>query len=185
MAVDNGSNARLDDPLRRIVSIFARILNTFSGVWLFAITALILYDVVGREAFGKPFHGTNEIVSNSVLSILFLQLPLSIMQRSSLRTTIFFDWVGIRSKGIIDAFSYILAFALFLAITIGGWPNMIEAWEILEMEGSGVISIPVYPIRSLVVLASVLGMAVCALMAYESLVRPQEIHGPDLDSIGE
>ncbi|MAF47244.1 MAG: TRAP transporter small permease [Rhodospirillales bacterium] len=169
----------------RIVSLFAHILNTISGAWLFAIAALILYDVVGREAFGVPFHGTNEIVSNSVLSILFLQLPLSIMQRSSLRTTIMFDRAGIRGKGLIDAFSYILAFLLFFAITVGSWPNMIESWEILELEGSGVISIPVYPIRSLVVLASFLGMAVCALLAYESLVRPQEIHGPDPESIGE
>ncbi|NQV55766.1 MAG: TRAP transporter small permease [Rhodospirillales bacterium] len=171
--------------VERIVSIFVRILNTISGVWLFAITLLILYDVVGREAFGVPFHGTNEIVANSVLSILFLQLPLSIMQRSSLRTTILFDHVGIRSKGIIDASSYILAFLLFFAITVGGWPNMIESWEILELEGSGVVSIPVYPIRSLVVLASFLGMAVCTLLTYESLVRPQDIHGLDPETVGE
>ena len=169
----------------RIVLLFARILNTISGAWLFAVAALILYDVAGREIFATPFHGTNEIVSNSVLSILFLQLPLSIMQRSALRTTILFDRVGIRSKGLIDAFSYILALVLFLAIAVGSWPNMIEAWEILEQEGSGVINIPVYPIRSLVVLVSFLGIAVCALLAYESLVRPQEIHGPDPESISE
>ncbi len=40
----------------------------------------------------------NEIVSNSVLSILFLQLPLSILNRSSLRTTIIYGRASVRGK---------------------------------------------------------------------------------------
>ena len=76
------------------VEKFARVLNIISAIWLSSIALLILFDVVGREFFNTPFHGTNEIVSNSVLSILFLQLPLSILTRSSLRTTIFYGNVG-------------------------------------------------------------------------------------------
>jgi len=144
-----------------------------------------LYDVVGREAFGSPFYGTNEIVSNSVLSVLLLQLPLSIINRSSLRTTIFYGKVGTRGKGMIDALSYFLAALLFLAIAIGGWPNMIEAWEILEQEGSGIVEIPVYPIRSLVVFIGVVGTFACSLMVYHALTRPEDSDSPSLESMGE
>ena len=169
----------------RIVETFAKWLNIFSAAWLFSVALLILYDVVGREFFSSPFHGTNEIVSNSVLSILFLQLPLSILKRNSLRTTIVFDLVGPRGKGYIDALSYFLAGLLFLGIAIGGWPNMVEAWQILEQEGSGVIDIPVYPIRTLIVFVSMISVGVCSLLIYQSLTRPQDYIPDATDSIAE
>ena len=156
------------------VKSFAKVLNIISAVWIFSVAALILFDVVGREVFLTPFHGTNEIVANSVLAILMLQLPLSILNRSSLRTTIVYGKVRGMGKGIIDSISYLLAGLLFLAIAIGSWPNMIEAWAILEQEGSGIVEIPVYPIRTLVVFVGFFGVAVCALLIYHSLTRPED-----------
>jgi len=152
---------------------FSKSLNVVSGVWLFSITVLILYDVIGREVFASPFHGTNEIVSNSVLSILMLQLPLTIINRSSLRTTILYGKMGPRGKGITEAISYLLAGLVFLGIAYGSWENMIEAWDILELEGSGIVEIPVYPIRTLVVFIGFIGAFVCSLMVYKSLKIPE------------
>jgi len=152
---------------------FSKSLNVVSGVWLFSITVLILYDVIGREVFASPFHGTNEIVSNSVLSILMLQLPLTIINRSSLRTTILYGKMGTRGKGITEAISYLLAGLVFLGIAYGSWENMIEAWDILELEGSGIVEIPVYPIRTLVVFIGFIGAFVCSLMVYKSLKIPE------------
>ncbi len=161
----------------RVVGAFARGLNILSAVWLGSIALLILYDVIGREAFHAPFPGTNEIVSNSVLAILLLQLPLAILTRSSLRTTILYDHASLRGKALIEAASYILAGGLFLVIAVGSWPNMIEAWAIGEQEGSGILRIPVYPVRTLVVLVSVVGVAVCALLTAKALGRPRDFVG--------
>ena len=165
------SVAETQSKIENFVEKFVSGLNVISAVWLLSIALLILADVTGREAFGSPILGTNEIVTNSVLSILLLQLPLSILHRNSLRTTILFDKVGVRGRSIIDAISYSLAALLFLAIAIGSWPNMIEAWEILEQEGSGIITIPVYPIRSLVVFVGATGFLVCLLLIFDSLTR--------------
>ena len=148
-------------------------MNVISAVWIGSVALLILFDVTGREFFNSPIYGTNEIVSNSVLSILFLQLPLSILSRSALRTTIFYGVVGTRGKGWIDAVSYALAGLLFLCIAIGSWPNMIEGWEILEQEGSGIVNIPVYPIRTLVIVVSAMAFVVCSLLVYQSLFQPK------------
>ncbi len=158
----------------RIFLGFASILNVLSAIWLSAIALLILYDVVGREVFGSPLYGTNEIVANSVLSVMLLQLPLSILTRGSLRTTIVYGGLSTRGKGIVDALSYAFGACLFLTIAIGGWGFMIEAWEIGEMEGSGVVSIPVYPIRTLVVFIGIVGMLVCLLQAYKGLFAPHD-----------
>ncbi len=161
-----------DGWIERIVHSFARTLNVISAIWLASVALLILYDVLGRELFSAPFYGTNEIVSNSVLSILFLQLPLSIVTRSSLRTTIIYGSASVRGKGYIDSLSYLFAGLLFLVIAVGSWPNMIEGWDILEQEGSGIINIPVYPIRTLVVFVGFVGVAVCSLLIYQSLSNP-------------
>jgi len=152
---------------------FCKTLNVISGIWLFSITVLILYDVIGREVFAAPFHGTNEIVSNSVLSILMLQLPLTIINRSSLRTTILYGKMGKGGKAKTEALSYLLAGLVFLGIAYGSWENMIESWEILELEGSGVVEIPVYPIRTLVVFIGFVGALVCSLMVYNSFKKPE------------
>lgn len=159
--------------LEASIDTLARALNVISAVWLGSIAVLILCDVIGREFLGTPIYGTNEIVSNSVLSILFLQLPLSILSRSSLRTTICYGAVGVRGRGWIDALSYLLAGILFMAIAIGSWPNMIEGWEILEQEGSGIVNIPVYPIRTLVIIVSWIGVLVCSLLLYQSIFQPK------------
>jgi TRAP-type C4-dicarboxylate transport system permease small subunit len=159
--------------LESTIDSVARAFNVISAVWLAGIALLILVDVVGREFFDSPFYGTNEIVSNSVLSILFLQLPLSILSRRSLRTTICYGAVGVRGRGWIDAISYLLAGIVFLAIAIGSWPNMIEGWLILEQEGSGIVNIPVYPIRTLVIVVSAIGVVVCGLLVYQSLFQPR------------
>ncbi|MBL6959226.1 MAG: TRAP transporter small permease [Rhodospirillales bacterium] len=174
------SLAKAEAKAESVIGSFASVLNALSAFWLSIVAIVILYDVVGREMFDTPFYGTNEIVSNSVLSILMLQLPLSILERRSLRTTIVFDNVGLRGKSYIDAISYMLAGLLFLAIAVGSWPNMIEGWEILEQEGSGIIEIPVYPIRTLVVVVSIISVIVCTLLTYHALVRPEDFNTSDM-----
>jgi TRAP-type C4-dicarboxylate transport system permease small subunit len=170
--------------LETSIDAISRAMNVISAVWIGSVALLILFDVTGREFFDSPIYGTNEIVSNSVLSILFLQLPLSILSRSALRTTIFYGVVGTRGKGWIDAVSYALAGLLFLCIAIGSWPNMIEGWEILEQEGSGIVNIPVYPIRTLVIVVSAMAFVVCSLLVYQSLFQPKRFDESNTASDG-
>jgi len=158
----------------RIFYGFTSFLNVLAAIWLSAIALLILCDVLGREFFSSPIYGTNEIVANSVLSILLLQLPLSVMTRRQLRTTIVYGSMSIRNKSYIDAASYFFGACLFLSIAIGGWAFMIESWEIGELEGSGIVSIPVYPIRSLVVIIGFVGMLVCLLQVWKALADPTD-----------
>ena len=162
------------DWVERVVFLFARTLNILSAVWLGAVALLIVYDVVGREFFNAPFHGTNEIVSNSVLSILMLQLPLSILTRGTLRTTILYGLMRRFGRSVIDVVSYLSAAGLFLVIAVGSWTRMIEGWQIFEQEGSGVVTIPVYPIRTLVVVVAIFGVAVCLLMVWHAIVNPRK-----------
>jgi TRAP-type C4-dicarboxylate transport system permease small subunit len=152
-------------------------LNIIAAACLASIAIIIIYDVLVRElgiplgVFDEPFYGTNEIVSNSVVAILFLQLPLSILNKSSLRTTILYSLTGTRGKGNIDAISYLLGAVFFILVAYGSYEMMIEGWAIRETEGSGIISIPVYPIRTLLFAVSGVVAGVCVLHAFDAIMR--------------
>ena len=110
--------------------------------------------------FDTPFLGTHEIVGNSIVGILFLELPSTIKRGAMLRTTIVYHAIGRIPRRAIDCASYLLGVALFLAIIFGGWDAMIVSWELLEIEGAGAFEVPIYPVRTLIVVFS----AICALV---------------------
>ena len=49
---------------------------------------------------------------------------------------------------------------LFAAIAVGGWTDMIQGWEILEYQGIGALEVPVYPIRTIIIVSAILIVAV-------------------------
>jgi hypothetical protein len=52
----------------------------------------------------------------------------------------------------------------FPTVLYGSWPNMIHAWVIGEFEGEGAIRFPVYPMRTILIVGSV-------VLALEFLAR--------------
>jgi TRAP-type C4-dicarboxylate transport system permease small subunit len=135
-------------------------LSTISSFWVLLLCAIFLYDILGRELFDSPFLGAHEIVGNSIVGILFLELPSSIKRGAMLRTTIVFNSVSPFMRSVIDCISYAFGVALFLAIIVGGWDAMIVGWQIGEIEGAGAFEVPVYPVRTLIIVFS----GICALV---------------------
>lgn len=141
-------------------------LSTLSAFWILLLCAIYLYDIIGREAFDTPFLGTHEIVGNSIVGILFLELPASIRRGAMLRTTIIFDALGARGRAIINGISYVFGIALFIAIILGGWDAMIVSWRTGEIEGAGAFEVPVYPVRTVIIVMSAVCVAVYAYLLF-------------------
>ncbi len=145
---------------RDFVTRSTNILSTVSAFWALLLAAIFLWDIVGREAFDQPFLGTHEIVGNSIVGILFLELPSTIKRGAMLRTVFVFNAVSPLGRRVIDSASYTLGIVLFLAIIFGGWDAMIVSWETGEIEGAGAFEVPIAPVRTLIVLFG----AVCVLV---------------------
>lgn len=147
-----------------------RALNALAAGWLILLAVIILYDVVGRGAFDAPFMGAHEIVGNSVVGILFLQLPNAIQRGGMARTTLMYDKMPAWGRFIIDGTTSVFGLIFFFAIAIGGWSDMVIGWQIGEYEGIGALEVPVYPIRTLTVALSVLSGLVYLLFLID-LIR--------------
>lgn len=173
--------------MREIFKSLDRGLVTFNYVahmtaafWLFAIAVLIALDVCSRALLNAPFSGTAEIVANSVVSIVFLQLPSAIRNGGMLRAEILDIYLHRRSIERLQGFACILGAVLFLALAYSAWGPMIEAWTISEFAGNvSTIKIPLAPIRTLLLAMSILAAVNFLFMSASNfnLARGGVAHG--------
>jgi TRAP-type C4-dicarboxylate transport system, small permease component len=138
-------------------------LHLLAALWLFSLAFVILVDVVGRGLFSSPLHGTPEIVSNSIVSIAFLQLTHAIRMRGMLRTDIVEQFLPEAGVRVLRAIGYLVGAALFGAMAWSSWEPMLSAWEIGEYSGEGALRVPTYPVRTIIVAMSALA-SICYLM---------------------
>jgi TRAP-type C4-dicarboxylate transport system permease small subunit len=150
--------------MQRALDKVVNAVSIIAAVWLMLIAVVIFLEVTGRGIF-NVFLGGDEIVTNSVPAIVFLQVPLAIRVGSMLRTTIVFDHLGKRGRHIINGLSYMVALVLFVAIAVGGWEDMIKGWEIREFQGIGALEVPVYPIRTIII-----GSAILTVLVYSTML---------------
>lgn len=164
---------------RGLVS-FNHLAHMTAAFWLFAIAILITLDVCSRALLNAPFSGTAEIVANSVVSIVFLQLPSAIRNGGMLRAEILDLYLTRRSIERLQGFVCILGAVLFLTVAYSAWGPMVEAWTISEFAGNvSTIKIPLAPIRTLLVAMSILAAANFLFMSSRNfnLARGDFAHG--------
>lgn len=160
----------LMDKLLSHVNSLSHMLAAF---WLFAIAVVICLDVSSRALFNAPFTGTAEIVANSIVSIVFLQLPSAVRSGGMLRAEILDIYLSPAVLNRIHAFGCGLGAILFGAVAFSAWAPMVEAWSISEYAGNeSTVEIPLSPIRTLLVLMSILAAVNFLLMALDYLKRP-------------
>jgi TRAP-type mannitol/chloroaromatic compound transport system permease small subunit len=142
--------------------------NVVGTLLIAGLVVLICVDVVGREAFGAPLKGVPEMVSLSIVAIVFLQVPQALRAG---RVT--------RSDGIIKSLHRarprlasametafeLLGFAVTCAIIFAHWPILTRAIERGDFVGStGNLTIPTWPVKTMILVG-------CVLLALQFLAR--------------
>lgn len=141
---------------KNLLTRVSKTLHLVSSCWVLVLAALIVADVVGRTGFNHPVRGTAEIVKNSVVAITFLQIPLALLTGAMLRTTIILDAAGPRLRAMIELAACTLGIVFFLALAMGSYQPLLDAWRIGEYEGEGALRVPTYPVRAIVLVMAVL-----------------------------
>src|SRR3546814_17731466 len=70
---------------------FLGLMNACGTVWIFLLMILINSDIIGRELFESPVRGTTEILSISIVGIVFLQLGHTLMNGKITRSDMVID----------------------------------------------------------------------------------------------
>ena len=158
-----------------IVNTVTRVCSTVAAFWAMALAFLILWDITGRTFFNAPFDGTIEIVANSMVSILFLQLPYTIYRGAHLRTTVVYQNLPDLGRRLIDIIVALLGIWFFWSVAVGGWEDMIIGWEVDEREGEGSIRVPIFPVRSLIIVFAIVSLIVYAVLLWHFVFGTEPI----------
>lgn len=133
-------------------------MNGLGSLLIVGITLLICADIVGRSLFDKPVAGVAEMVSLTIVAVVFLQLGHAVRSDGLERTSVMLDIIARRSPRageILNAVYYLIAALVFLALLYGSWDKLLDAWNADEHVGVyGLFVAPVWPMRLVVVIGS-------------------------------
>lgn len=155
-------------------SLLGRLIDALNAVGSLVIAAVMLLmcaDVAARNFFNHPIDGVAEMVAASIIIIVFLQFPATLRHGRMSQADLFLapfivrrPLAGKRLRAVFSAFG-VLACGLIAWAT---WPMLARAWVDSEFFGiEGVFTMPVWPMRAVVVLGATLATVQYALLVLQ------------------
>ena len=141
--------------LIRLADGLTRVLMVLAAGWAFVLCFFILADIIFRAA-NVPLQGTKEIVANSVVMIVFLQVGYAVRSGSMLRADFLVVALGPRVQRVIMVAGLLLGAALFLFLTNAAILPAERSFLNGEFDGEGALRVPVWPARWMIVFGSAL-----------------------------
>ncbi len=88
-----------------------------SGLCIFVLMAMTMWDIIGRRLFSSSVPGVYELSSLGLVAISFLAMGLAQIEGENVGVTIFYDRMKPKAKAISDVWISILCICLF-ALTV-------------------------------------------------------------------
>ncbi|MBI3372306.1 MAG: TRAP transporter small permease subunit [Betaproteobacteria bacterium] len=133
-------------------------MNAIGTVWILVLMVLINTDVIGRDVFGAPVRGVTEIVSMSIVGIVFIQLAGTLHAGKFTRAEVLLGYLQRRHRRLaraLQGFYHLVGAALLAVICRASCGPLAEAIRIGEYVGAvGDFVAPMWPVRLIIVLGS-------------------------------
>lgn len=137
-----------------------------AAFWAFVLCFITLADIIFR-AMNYPLQGTKEIIANSVVIIVFLQIGFAVRSRSMLGADFLINFFGANTRRVLAVFGFLLG-ALFFAILFkGAIGPALRSFANGEFDGEGALRVPVWPARFTILIGS--GLAVINYLALAAI----------------
>ena len=147
------------DPLLLQALDHATVLINFCGTALImGLMVLIGLDVLGRNLAGAPISGVPEMVSLSIVVIVFLQAPNALKEEKLTRSTALFDLLGRKrpnlTRGLETVFD-LIGIGVIGTIFYATWPLFMRALQRNDFVGAiGDFTAPTWPVKAMILLGS-------------------------------
>ncbi|MBS0501550.1 MAG: TRAP transporter small permease [Ottowia sp.] len=158
-----------------------RLLNAIGTLWIVALMLLINSDVLGRELLGAPVRGVTELVSLSIVGIVFLQLADTLASGRMTRADVLLDRLKRTTPWLAAALQalYHLVGALLMGVILwAAWEPLVESIRIQEYVGAlGDFTAPVWPVRLIMLVGMVATLLTFVLLAWLDVRRMRALRG--------
>ena len=147
-------------------------LNVLGTLLIVAIMLLINVDVIGKNLFRAPVSGVPEILSMSIVAIVFLQIAQTFRAGRLTRTEAVLNFIARRSArarlGLEMVFS-LLSLGLVWQILSASTPLFLRAWSRGTFEGTiGDFTAPIWPVKLIILIGCAALIGQLALFALEA-----------------
>ena len=156
-------------------------LNALGTLWIVALMLLINTDVLGRELFNSPVRGVTELVSLSIVGIVFLQLADTLWSGRMTRADVLLDRLKRTTPALAAALQalYHLVGALLMGVILfAAWEPLVESIRIQEYVGAlGDFTAPVWPVRAIMLVGISATLIAFAMLAWLDVRRALALKG--------
>jgi TRAP-type mannitol/chloroaromatic compound transport system permease small subunit len=153
------NDARAEPVALRALDALTQGLNVVGSVLILALTALVGVDVAGRNLAGAPVAGVPELVTLSIVAIVFLQIPAALRAGRLTRSDALLQTLERRSPGLARALETVFdlaGMAVLAIIVYASWPILIRAWTRNDFIGAvGSFTAPTWPVKAMLILGAV------------------------------
>ena len=157
---------RILTALDRVLGVIVETSNNLGTLVIFAMTLAVVADVTGRYVFNSPINGTHEMVTMSVVVILYLQLSYTLRSGRMTRSDAFYGRITARhpvAGNLLGLVFNAAGICLAAAVMAGAWPKFVTAWRESYYVGViGVFTFPEWPLLLIIFVG-------CGLLAVQFL----------------
>lgn len=173
MSTDN-QEQRDPFPLRFIDAI-TQGLNVIGSLLILALVILVGVDVTGRNLFNNPISGVPELVTLSIVAIVFLQIPQALKTGRMTRTEAFDAFLTKLSPGLakfVASLFDLLGIAVVGIIIWATWPILVRSWVRSDFIGAvGDFTAPTWPVKATIVIGGTMLILQFAIRILRRYVR--------------
>jgi TRAP-type transport system small permease protein len=157
--------------------IYALNLNALklSMIVILFLMFITVGDVFGRFFFNRPISGTFELTRIALVTIVFISLGYSQIQKVNISITLFVSRLPLFAQNVIDLFNSLLSLTLFSLIS---W-QMFRYAERLSAAGqyTTVLRLPMHP---WVLIAAAGALLLCMALLWDMLLAVRKLFKGDV-----
>ncbi len=150
-------------------------LNVLGTLLIVAVMVLVNADVIGRGMFDNPISGVPEIVSMSIVAIVFLQIAQTFRKGKLTRTDAVLGFVQRRAPRLrigLDFLFSLAAIALVWQIFTASAPLFKKSWIRNTYEGTvGDFTAPIWPVKLIILIGCAALLVQLVMFATEAGLR--------------
>lgn len=139
----------------RVIDGVTQGMNIVGSCLIVALMVLVGIDVLGRNLMGAPVAGVPEVVTLSIVAIVFLQIPQALRQGRVTSSEAVRMMLQRRAPGvarIMDDLFDLCGAAVTGIIVWTTWPLFIKAWQNNDFIGAiGEFTAPTWPVKLIIV----------------------------------
>ncbi|MEP0942039.1 MAG: TRAP transporter small permease subunit [Rhizobiaceae bacterium] len=173
-------------PLRRFLDAVTMGLNVIGTVLILAIMLLVNADVIGRGAFDAPISGVPEMVSMSIVAIVFLQVAQTFKMGRLTRSDALLNALQSRSprfRAAVELFFCLAATGIMVQLLNASWPLFVKSWKRNTFEGTiGDFTAPIWPVKLIILIGCTVLIIQLLLASWDAL---RQLRYGDHDAEGD